>query len=143
MSCFLFWLVENQIHKPMKFKFLGHEMVKISEKTPVYVFYQKHQTSHSFIDSHTCSSASETSFFCSFILLKRLHPFTSWKTGGKPHDAFIKNKPLHLIRAPVSNWRSAVNILNNQCHPSPTPQATAINPSCSSMPWLTKMVALL
>lgn len=65
-------------------------------------------------------------------------------TGGlESHDACIKNKPLHLITGPLSNWRSAVNILNNQCHPSPTPQAAAINPSCSGMPGLTKMVALL
>lgn len=55
---------------------------------------------------------------------------------------FIKNHALHLIRAPHSNWWSAVNILRNQCHPSPTLQAAAINPSSSGMPGLTKMVAL-
>lgn len=54
----------------------------------------------------------------------------------------LRASPLHLITAPLSNWRSAVNILSNQCHPSPSPQAAAINPSCSGMPGLTKMVAL-
>jgi len=74
-----------------------------------------------------------------------LSPLNLRLEGGreKSHDAVIKNEPLHLITAPLSNWRSAVNILSNQCHPSPTPQAAAINPSCSGMPGLTKMVALL
>lgn len=57
----------------------------------------------------------------------------------KSHEAFIQNEPLYLITARLSNWRSAVNILCNQCHqpPLPTEQPlTLLVPTClGSLKW--------